>query len=435
MRPFYRKHWLLAASIVFYGFWDLRFLIHFLTIIGINYLFIRSLIRNKNKKMLFSALAFNFLNLFIFKYLNSMFQYFFQITDLRIVPENFNFILPLAISFYTFQIIAFIVDVWRNEIEETDLLDFSLFILFFPQLIAGPIMRHQDFMPQLDRPVLNMENTQNGIMLYLVGAAKKILIADPVSEIISPVWHNPGQYDSLSLLAAVLGFSAQVYADFSGYTDMARGCARMLGYNIPENFLSPYLARSFADLWKRWHITLSTWLRDYLYIPLGGSRTSVIKNSANLIIVMSLGGIWHGNTYNFFLWGFFSGLFLIAERLTGFSRLFPGSKIFLLFRIFIVQIGWLIGVVFFRSANFTDASNVFKGILLPQGSETLPKSSLVFQLFIWVIIFQLIKEKRHIFSGMYLKYRHIIVPALAVVLFFLAVQIEKKTEQFIYFQF
>jgi D-alanyl-lipoteichoic acid acyltransferase DltB (MBOAT superfamily) len=268
--------------------------------------------------------------------------------------EGFDFFLPLAISFYTFQLIAYAVDVYRGVIPvDPGPRRFFLFILFFPQLIAGPIMRSTDFMDQIDQPQINRRRMYDGLWLIIGGLAKKVLLADPAGNFIAPVFHNPDVYDWSSILLAGIGFSLQVYGDFSGYTDLARGSARLLGYEIPENFLAPFFSRSAKELWQRWHITLASWLRDYIYIPLGGSRVGKLRNYLNLVITFSLGGLWHGADYTFLAWGGMWGVLLAAERwvendlgintVPKKSRLLIAAKVAFMFFLF------SLGAIMFRS--------------------------------------------------------------------------------------
>lgn len=433
----YRKHVLLVASLVFYGYWSIPFLAHFLAITVISYLLILWMHRRRSRWILRLAVGLNLANLFFFKYTNSFLTYLAQYGGIEQAlhwKESLHIFLPLAISFYTFMIIAFIVDVWRGEIGKVSFLDFTVFITFFPHLIAGPIMRHVDFLPQLDAPVLSEEKLYGGIYLFLLGVAKKVFIADPVSDLINPIWSNPGHYDSLSVWMAVIGFSAQVYADFSGYTDMARGLARLLGYEIPENFYSPYLSTSFAELWKRWHVTLSTWLRDYLYIPLGGSRVGKFRLYLNLLIVMSLGGLWHGSTFNFFLWGFVHGLFLIVEKLLGYDR--PARTIVAAVpRMLLVSLGWSAGIVFFRGADPGSSMQVLERMVGMGSGLTMSNWQHVLDLFLLVLGIQTVQKFNQPFHSILDRYRAVLVPAFSVVLFFMLVRIEHKTVQFIYFQF
>ena len=226
-------------------------------------------------------------------------------------------ILPVGISFYTFEAINYTVDVYRRKVPaERDLGHFMLFITFFPHLVAGPIVRARDFLPQIRRPKRwDWARLQLGVTLFLIGLFKKLAIADRMPVFVDPVFDHPETYQTLAIWRAVLAYALQIYGDFSGYTDMAIGSAHMLGYKLAQNFNMPYMARNIAEFWRRWHISLSSWLRDYLFIPLGGSRGSEWQTARNLMITMTLGGLWHGASWNFVLWGIVHGALLVGHRL------------------------------------------------------------------------------------------------------------------------
>ncbi len=412
---------------------------HFLTVLGISYLFIRLILKSRKKRYLYMIISLNLLNLFFFKYVNSVLFYFAQWggwAEALALKKELGILLPLAISFYTFQIIAFIVDVWRGEIREVSYVRFNLFILFFPQLIAGPIMRHRDFYEQMDHPVIDPEHNYSGIALILQGVLKKVIIADQLGYLIAPVWSNPADYNGLSIFTAVVGFSMQVYGDFSGYTDMARGFAYLLGYKIPDNFFSPFLSLSFGDLWRRWHVTLATWLRDYLYIPLGGNRVAMWRNYVNLIVVMTLGGVWHGDTYNFFFWGLIHGVFLSVERFFKLD-LVKGEKAGwgeVTVRWLIVITGWMIGATFFRAADLTTVITFAKGLFSSQG-KSVEKLGYVYQLAASGMLIQIFQ---YYFPGLRQRlevHAKWFLPVAAVLVFFVSIRIQKPATTFIYFQF
>ena len=322
--------WLLGgASIVFYGAWSPGFLIHFVSLVLINFAFTRLIRHATTRKKLYLSLALilNFSNLFLLKYFYFFLQILFDATGIpAFQDDNFNrqlydwvgetsIVLPLAISFYTFQISAYLIDEFRGQIPaEHGFIEFFVFILFFPQLVAGPIMRHGDFFPQLDRDQMRPGFLIRGMALIQIGLIKKVAIADNIASVVRPIFANPEAYDGWTNLLATMGFAVQVYCDFSGYTDLARGFGFMFGLKLPENFFGPYLAPTVRELWQRWHATLSTWMRDYLYIPLGGSRTSRVRADFNLVLTFTLSGLWHGANYTYILWGFMHGVALILER-------------------------------------------------------------------------------------------------------------------------
>ncbi|MCR9144636.1 MAG: MBOAT family protein [bacterium] len=339
-----RLHLILIGSIIFYAAWSIPFALHFFGIVGLNYGFVRLMFRAKAKagdgespgqsglagKWMGLAIALNIANLFLFKYFYLFLTILFDLTGSPIFQHKiFNewlyattgnnaIILPLAISFYTFQLIAYVVDVHRGQIaEDTGPLKFFVFILFFPQLVAGPIMRHSDFFHQLNAIRPNEEYIRRGLYLLLTGLIKKVVIADNCIAPVQAVFAAPGEYDAVSNLAAIFGFAARVYCDFSGYTDVARGLGYLLGLKLPENFRAPYMSDSARDLWQRWHITLATWLRDYIYIPMGGNRRGYWRSHLNLITTFTLGGLWHGANYTYIVWGFMHGIALSVERVYG----------------------------------------------------------------------------------------------------------------------
>ena len=322
----FRKYWLLVASWLFYASWSPSFLIHFILILLINYLFLLKIYKSQNKYIfLVIILSLNFVNLAFFKYFYFIVEtlklfsswdvlYKISVNEFSIIPQ---IILPLAISFYTFQIVAFHVDVYRNEVQALpSVQNYLLFIMFFPQLIAGPIVRHNELLPQLEekKSPENIDITK-GLGLIGVGIVKKVFIADFLSPVVSSISLNPESYDSLSILTSIYFFSLVVYCDFAGYTDLARGTALLLGFSLPFNFRGPFFQMSFTDHWKRWHLTLTSWIRDYIYIPLGGNKSGVYRTFINSIITFFLAGLWHGAGWGFAIWGFINGFALSMERL------------------------------------------------------------------------------------------------------------------------
>lgn len=312
---------LVLASFVFYGFWDWRFCFLLGGSIIANYLFGLAIDRREagaRKRAVTLAVVFNLGVLGFFKYANFFIDSFAALFGLDPAGMLLNIVLPVGISFFTFEGIAYAVDIHRRQMRAVrDPLDFSLFITFFPHLVAGPIIRPMDFFPQLaQRPVLGSEDARWGMREILKGLIKKVAFANWFAPI-ADAWYAGDLYQggAVPAWAGVLAFSMQIYFDFSGYTDIARGCARLLGYRFPPNFERPYLAANPTEFWRRWHISLSLWLRDYLYISLGGNRRGVSRTHLNLMIVMGLGGLWHGASWNFGIWGLFHGLLLVWHRL------------------------------------------------------------------------------------------------------------------------
>lgn len=325
---FHREHarnvFLLVASYVFYMSWNWKYagLIAFSTLV--DYSLGLGLGRSDRpaarKAMLVTSLCVNLGLLAVFKYFN-----FFMDTSgdvagllgLAFDPPVLRVLLPVGISFYTFQTLSYSIDLYRRKIPvERSLLKFALFVSFFPQLVAGPIVRASEFLPQLQRtPNVTERRFHSGLLLVFRGLIKKCLFADLLAVlVVDAVFKNPADFSTWDLLLALYGYTFQIYNDFSGYSDIAIGIGRMLGFDLPTNFNRPYYARNVRDFWSRWHITLSTWLRDYLYIPLGGNRGTAARVRRNLMITMLLGGLWHGAALNFVLWGGYHGLLLILAR-------------------------------------------------------------------------------------------------------------------------
>src|SRR5262245_30944933 len=243
------------------------------------------------------------------------------------MPDRvWKIILPLGISFHTFQGISYTLDVYRRKLPVVrSFTDFALFVAFFPQLVAGPIVRAVEFLPQMATPPRpTPEQITDGLHLFVRGLFKKVFIADRLAQFVDMVFANPAAFDPATHRWAILAYAGQIYCDFSGYSDLAIGCAKWFGFELPENFNLPYLASSIADFWRRWHMTLSRWMRDYLYISLGGSRAGEGRTYGNLILTMTLCGLWHGASWNYVLWGFYNGVLLAAHR--GYDRLLTGRS-------------------------------------------------------------------------------------------------------------
>ncbi len=311
---------LVGLSYVFYGFWDVRFCLLLAGSTLVNYVLGRLIDARDGaarKRMVALAVLFNLSVLAFFKYANFFIESFAALSGLDPSGAALNIILPVGISFFTFEGIAYAVDIYRRQLRAVrDPVDFALFISFFPHLIAGPIIRPRDFFPQLAvRAPLTSEDSRWGMREILKGLIKKVAFANYFAPIATAYFTGTAHAGAaVPAYAGVLAFSMQIYFDFSGYTDIARGCARLLGYRFPPNFERPYLSSSITEFWRRWHISLSFWLRDYLYISLGGNRVPALRRSLNILIVMGLGGLWHGASWNFALWGLFHGVLLVAHR-------------------------------------------------------------------------------------------------------------------------
>ena len=316
----FKKICLLLISYIFYSFWDIRFLSLILISTIVDYLIGRKLYKTTKiklrKRLLFLSLFVNLSILGFFKYFNffiDSFSYLFSIEN----NYSLNIILPVGISFYTFQTISYTFDIYNKKLKPTNsFLDFANFVSFFPQLVAGPIERAKNILPQLKNfNGINFKKLNVAICLIFLGYIKKVLISDNIAPYVDYNFLNFQNLDSFFALSGLIFFSFQIYFDFSGYTDIARGIAKLFNVDLILNFKQPYFSTSPSDFWRRWHISLSTWLRDYLYIPLGGNRSGKTKTYINLMITMLLGGLWHGASWNFIIWGFLHGIYLVIYKL------------------------------------------------------------------------------------------------------------------------
>jgi len=286
---------------------------------------------------------------------------------------HLNIILPVGISFYTFQTLSYTFDIYRKKLEPTDnLIDFALFVSFFPQLVAGPIERAKDLLPQLYKKLSpTKEQLKEGATLIVLGLFRKVMIGDTAGRIVDHIFGNLHLYKSIEIIAAVLLFGIQIYADFSGYSKIARGTAKLLGIELMINFEQPYLSRNITEFWRRWHISLSSWLKDYLYITLGGNRKGQARTYVNLMITMLLGGLWHGASWNFVIWGGLHGIYLAVHKFLSkgkteydpITRLKDIPKVLLTF--VLVAFTWL----FFRATSWESTQLIFSAILDWQASE------------------------------------------------------------------
>ncbi len=313
------KLFVLAASYLFYGYWDPRFLLLLAGMTVVNEIAAIAIHRSANdqvrKVVLVGAVLFDLVVLGFFKY----YGFFLDSLDsaFGLSGPALNVILPVGISFFTFQAISYVVDVHRQDCPPAPLLDFAVYLSFFPQLVAGPIVRATEFLPELRaNRVPDSLETGRAVVLIGRGLFKKVVVADFLGRaVVDDAFGTPGEYGAVDILTGIYGYAIQIYADFSGYTDMAIGIALLLGFRFPQNFDRPYAAVSVQDFWRRWHITLSRWLRDYLYVPLGGNRQGRSKTYRNLMITMGLGGLWHGAAWTFIVWGLLHGGALAVERL------------------------------------------------------------------------------------------------------------------------
>ena len=311
-------HWLILSSLFFYGWWNPAYLLLIVCSILFNYLISAHLRERQGKLALTIGISLNLVLLGYYKYANFFVENLNHLTGNNYHLETI--ILPLAISFFTFQQITYLVDAYKGITKDHDFTHYCLFVTFFPQLIAGPIVHHKEMLPQFIKREnfgIRTENLAIGLTIFTIGLFKKVVIADSMATYATPVFDAAEQGITLSLLEAwggALAYSLQLYFDFSGYSDMAIGLARMFNITLPINFFSPYKAHNIIDFWRRWHITLSTFLRDYVYIPLGGNRKGALRQRSNLLITMLLGGLWHGAGWTFILWGGLHGILLTINH-------------------------------------------------------------------------------------------------------------------------
>ena len=370
---------LLIASIIFYAWGEPRYLAIMILTILINY--IGAILIEKTQKYKKTALVLTVITnlsfLVYFKYFNFIIDNMNSLLHCSVKP--LNIIMPIGISFYTFQAISYIADVFRGEVKaQKDIYKLALFICLFPQLVAGPIIKYHDVEDQIDNREVNFEKVVLGVKRFIIGLSKKVLIANTLGAVADKIFVQPA--DSFSPLIAWLGalcYSFQLFFDFSGYSDMAIGLGLIFGFNFLENFNYPYISKSITEFWRRWHISLSTWFKQYVYIPLGGNRNGKNRTYINLFIVFLLTGIWHGASWNFVFWGLWNGFFIIIEKMTGWHKETDNKFINILkhlYTIFIFVLGW----VMFRSDNMTYAWTYLKNmfscidIKVPAISYALP---------------------------------------------------------------
>ena len=350
---------LLIASLVFYGIWSTSFLLLLVGSALLNYLIAKSIVSHKKRDLLLLlGLISNIAPLFYYKYYNFFlmeFSIFFGTTYTAAKT-----VLPLAISFFTFQQIAFLVDSYQRKVSDVGFLEYLLFICFFPQLIAGPIVHYSEMIHQFNNPKKSnlISNFVKGAPIFVNGFIKKIGIADELSPIVASLHNLDGQISFIDAWIGSLAYTFQLYFDFSGYCDMAIGSALLFGIVIPENFKSPYRSTSIQEFWRRWHITLGRWLRDYIYIPLGGNKVKNWAISTNLMITFLIGGIWHGAGWTFILWGFLHGLALCIHRQFKTYKIKVPILLSWLLTFLFVHISW----VFFRSATLEQSWRILEGI-------------------------------------------------------------------------
>lgn len=361
--------WVLAASFFFYGWWDYRFLllisISILTDFWLGMAIQSSTSQVHRKRFLYLSLLVNLGMLVFFKYFNFFVDNFraaFTFLGYEFNSPLLSVILPVGISFYTFQTLSYTIDVYNRKIEATrDLISFGAFVSFFPQLVAGPIERATHLLPQFqEKRSFEYESAASGMRLILWGLFKKVVVADSCAVVVNQIFGTYEQQSGIVLILGAVLFSFQIYGDFSGYSDIAIGTARLFGIRLMHNFNAPYFARDIAEFWRRWHISLTTWFRDYIYIPLGGSRSGRYKTIRNTLIIFLVSGFWHGANWTFIFWGIYHALLFLPLVVLNVNRRYTGSAqntaahgdiVRIVFTFLLVSLGW----IFFRSVNILDA--------------------------------------------------------------------------------
>lgn len=353
----FRNIILLMFSVLFYFYGEPKYILLMLIEVLISYVVGLLIDKYKSKNILIIGIFIHVLLFGIFKYFN-----FVIINVNNLFDSNLNLlnvVLPIGISFYTFQIISYEIDVYNKKVNvQSNILKYFLYVFLFPQLIAGPIVRYQDVNNEIDNRNVTFEMFANGLRRFIIGLSKKVIIANNLGELCN-IYLNLGDKSVLFTWIFAISYMLQIYFDFSGYSDIAIGLGKMLGFNFPENFNYPYMAKSITDFWRRWHMTLSSWFRDYVYIPLGGNKKGVLKQIRNILIVWSLTGLWHGASWNFIVWGLYFGILLILEKFI-LKKYFSNVPKFIkgIYTLFLVMISFVI----FQGDNLSNDFNIIKGL-------------------------------------------------------------------------
>ena len=428
---------LTSASYLFYGYWDWRFTSLMLVSTVVDYVAGRKIHEasddSAKRVWLIVSLGTNLALLGFFKYANFFTNTLNEIAAWASEPAllpPLAIVLPVGISFYTFQSMSYSIDIYRGKAEPTSSFwHFAAYVSMFPQLVAGPIVRYSEIEAQLrevEKPVAATDIAL-GLQFFVLGLSKKLLLADPIATRVDPLWADPASLDALGAWLATMGYTLQIYFDFSGYSDMAVGLGLFLGFRLPQNFDSPYKSVSIADFWRRWHMTLSFWLRDYLYISLGGNRGGRSKRLRNLVITMFLGGLWHGAAWTFVFWGLLHGLYLVVHQLWQSAsewRVPKGAAQVL--TLAAVMVSW----VFFRAPTFGVAADMFASLVA--GLPTDPASYVVLAL-IEVVALVIALAARNTWE---IEFRATILRAVALAaLLFGCVLRLGAPSPFLYFQF
>jgi D-alanyl-lipoteichoic acid acyltransferase DltB (MBOAT superfamily) len=375
-----QRAWLVLAAVAssfFYAFWDWRFLFLLYYVITVSWFVGQRIARAtsdvERRRWVMLSVVSCLGVLLIFKYFNFFTDSFGQMMaafGLALQPRFAQVLLPIGISFYTFHALSYTIDLYRRKLAApADFLSLTVYLAFFPQLVAGPIVRAHRFLPQIYRgPIYSARKIKLGLLLIAWGYFLKVCVADNIAIVIDAIFDTPSYFESGNLIFGIVGYSFQIYGDFAGYSLIAIGLAKLQGFDFPANFLAPYFSRSFSEFWQRWHISLSSFLRDYLYIPLGGNRHGRLQEYRNVMITMFLGGLWHGASYNFIIWGVLHGLYLVVQRLwhdakrsfhiPSFLHGWIGTALSVAFVYALTLLAW----IFFRIHTLHDAIVYIEGI-------------------------------------------------------------------------
>lgn len=440
---------IVVASLVFYGWWGWRFL-GLLIITALSTFLSSRWMDNTNdakkrKFLLVGTIVINVGILFFFKYFNFFVQSFIDALSLMGMSVNvttLHILLPVGISFYTFTALSYTIDVYQHKVESTnDALAYFAYVMFFPSILSGPISRAQKQLPQyFSRRNFDFDKSISACKLILWGGVMKLCLADRLGIYVDTIYANIAQHNGTTLLITSILYSIQIYADFAGYSLMAIGFGKLLGIDLQTNFIRPYFAKTVTDFWRRWHISLTTWFRDYIYFPLGGNRCSKARWALNTLIVFAISGLWHGAAYTFIIWGAMHGVCMVIERLVYGEKIkqlsdkFSMSNIIRIIITFtIVNFTW----IFFRINNLGDVMQIFKKIFTEPGKPFLDTNTLLMGFVAMAIIFiyDLVKEKHlnmHLLSSRFMVVRYL--TAIMLIVYILAFGV-LNGGSFIYFQF
>ena len=450
---------IVVASYVFYGWWDWRFLSLIVFSTVVDYTVGRQLRNEENqlkrKILLWTSILVNLGFLGFFKYYNFFLDNFttaFSFFGTEIKANSLNIILPVGISFYTFQTLSYTIDVYKRKLEPTkDFIAFSAFVSFFPQLVAGPIERATNLLPQFyKKRTFEYDKAVDGLRQILWGLFKKIVIADNSAQIANEIFNNSADYSGSTLFLGALFFTFQIYGDFSGYSDIAIGTSRLFGFNLKQNFAFPYFSRDIAEFWRRWHISLSTWFRDYLYIPLGGSRGGTWMKIRNTFAIFIVSGFWHGANWTFIIWGALNAIYFLPLLLTNNNRnnletvahgkLLPSIKelSFMLLTFGLTVFAW----IFFRAENIGHALS-YLSTIFSKSLFTIPEFAIsrIYTMQVLIIIFFFIfiewagRDGQYALSSFGFKTNSYFRKSFYILIMLLIAMFLGEEQQFIYFQF